>query len=137
MAQYSVIARASNILISNLQFFTVHANLSPRMQQDDGLQSFFLLIASTQPSSRLNKKQIESTSPEFEVLDMSCAEDLDSASSKSSPPKSQSDSSPAQEEMPREWMFSGIFAVKTDEEWMQTRTRKANSRCRIRICLQR
>ena len=92
------------------------------MQQDDGLQSFFLLIASTQPSSRLAKKPIESTSPESEVSDMSCAEDLDSASSQSSPPKS--DFSTAKEEMSREWMFSGTLTVKTDEEWMRTRTRK-------------
>ena len=56
---------------------------------------------------------------------MSCAEDLDSASSQSSPPKL--DFSPAKEEMSREWMFSGILTVKTDEEWMRirTRTRKA------------
>ena len=58
------------------------------MQQDDGLHSFFRLIASTQPSSRLAKNPIESISPESEVLDMSCAEDSDSASSRSSPPKS-------------------------------------------------
>ena len=92
------------------------------MQQDDCLQSFFRLIASTQPSSRLAKKPIESTSPESEVSDMSCAEDLDSTSSQSSPPKS--DFSTAKEEMSREWMFSGTLTVKTDEEWMRTRTRK-------------
>ena len=92
------------------------------MQQDDGLQSFFRLIASTQPSSRLAKNPIESISPESEVSDMSCAEDLDSASSQSSPPKS--DFSPAKEETSREWMFSGILTVKSDEEWMRTWTRK-------------
>ena len=92
------------------------------MQEDDGLQSFFRLVASTQPSSRLAKKPIESTSPESEVSDMSCAKDLDSASSQSSPPKSEF--STAKEEMSREWMFSGILTVKTDEEWMLTRTRK-------------
>ena len=42
----------------NFEFFTVHANLSSRMQQDDGLQSFFRLIGSIQPSSRLAKKPI-------------------------------------------------------------------------------
>ena len=89
------------------------------MQQDDGLQSFFRLIASTQPSSRLAKNPIESISPESEVLDMSCAEDSDSASSRSSPPKS--NSSPAKEERSREWMFSGILTVRNDEEWMRTR----------------
>ena len=26
--------------------------------------------------------------------------------------------------MSREWMFSGILTVKTDEEWMRTQTRK-------------
>ena len=109
-------------LISNLEFFTIHANLSSRMQQDDGLQSFFRLIASAQPSSQLAKKPIESTSPECEVSGMSCAEDLDSASLQSSPPKS--DFSPAKEEMSREWMYSWILTLKTDEEWMLTRTRK-------------
>ena len=89
------------------------------MQQDDGLQSFFRLIASTQPSSRLAKNPIESISPESEVSDMSCAEDSDSASSRSSPPKS--NSSPAKEERSREWMFSGILTVRNDEEWMRTR----------------
>ena len=86
------------------------------MEQDDGLQTFF--IASTQPSSQLakNLKPIESTSPESEVSDMSCTEDKDSASSQSSLPKS--DFSNAKEEMSREWMFSWILIVKTDEEWM-------------------
>ena len=91
------------------------------MQQDDGLQSFFRLIAPTQPSSRLAKKPIKSTPPQFEVSDMSCAEDLDSASSQSSHPKS--DFSTAKEEMSREWMFSGTLTVKTDEEWAALRWR--------------
>ena len=84
-----------------------------------GLQSFFGLITSTQPSSGLAKKPIESTYPELEVLDMSCAEYSDSASSQASPPKS--NSSPAKEERSRELMFSGILTVRNDEEWMQTR----------------
>ena len=49
------------------------------MQQDNDLQSFFQLVASTQPSSLLAKKSIESTTPESEVSDMSCAKDSDSA----------------------------------------------------------
>ena len=40
------------------------------MQQDYGLQSFFQLIASTYPSSRLTKKSIESTSPESEISEL-------------------------------------------------------------------
>ena len=37
------------------------------MQQDDGLNSFFRLIAFTQPRFLLAKKPVESTSPKSEV----------------------------------------------------------------------
>ena len=75
-------------------------------------------IPSSDSLPTINRVPIESISPESEVLDMSCAEDSDSASFLC-PPKS--NSSPAKEESSREWMFSGILTVRNDEEWMQTR----------------
>ena len=71
-------------------------------------------LIDTQLSFLPAKKYIESTSPESEVSDMSCTEDLDSASSQWSPPKS--NSSPAKEEMSREWMFNSKNRGRVDAD---------------------